>query len=472
MVETGQVVPITLDRRVGGPIYQQIVARLRATIAAGMLAPGARLPASRVLATQLGVARGTVETAYALLIGEGTIVSRGAAGTMVSPELAGRTATLVRPAPIRRGASLPAPEMPKPFRLGLPALDAFPRTLWARLAAREARALRTADLLYPDPMGQQALREAISTYLGLSRGIACDPAQVVVTGGFQGGLALIARTLLRAGDRVWVEDPGYYLARDGLRAAGAHLVPVPVDIEGVRVADGVVAAPAARLAVVTPTHQSALGVALSLSRRLALLAWAGRHNAWIVEDDYDGEFRYAGPPLPAMKSLDRGERVIYAGSFSKVLFPGLRLGYLVVPSGLIDRFAVASHLLQFGQPELPQRVASAFMLEGHFARHLRRMRTLYARRRAALTAALIDAFGDAVAITLQGGGMHLLGRFASGVPDTELAARAVRAGLAPTPLSQLCFQPRVDQALLLGFTNVAETQAMALAHQLAAALRL
>ena len=469
-MNAAEAVPIALDRTIAGPLHQQIVARLRAAIASGLLAPGARLPASRVFATQLGVARGTVETAYALLAGEGAIVPQGAAGTVVSPDLAGRAATLTRPEIARHAATLPPPEPVRPFRLGLPALDAFPRTLWARLSAREARALRVTDLAYPDPMGHPALREAIAAYLGLSRGITCDPAQVLVTGGFQGAVALIARALLRPGDRVWMEDPGYWLAREGLRDAGANLVPVPVDVEGLRVADGVAAAPDARLAVVTPTHQSALGVALSLSRRLALLGWANERDAWIVEDDYDGEFRYAGAPLPAMKSLDRSDRVIYAGSFSKVLFPGLRLGYLVLPPGLADRFASASHLLQGGQPELSQRVAAAFMQQGHFARHLRRMRALYARRRAALAAALGDAFGERIAITLQSGGMHLVARFAGDVADSELAGRAMRAGLAPTPLSQLCIRPRADQGLLLSFTNVAESLATTLARRLADAL--
>jgi GntR family transcriptional regulator/MocR family aminotransferase len=223
--------------------------------------------------------------------------------------------------------------------------------------------------------------------------------------------------------------------------------------------------------VVTPTHQSPLGVALSLSRRLALLGWAAERDAWIVEDDYDGEFHYAGHPLPALKSLDRSERVIYAGSFSKVLFPGLRLGYLVVPIGLVGRLAAASHTMQAGQSELGQRTVAAFMREGHFARHLRRMRGLYARRRTALAAALTEAFGEDVAITLQSGGMHLLARFRLGVRDTELAARAVRAGFAPTPLSRLYLRPRGDQGLLLSFTNVAEDEAAALARRMAAALR-
>jgi GntR family transcriptional regulator/MocR family aminotransferase len=464
--------PIVLDRKLAGPLYQQIVARLRDAVAGGALAPGMRLPASRVLATQLGVARGTVESAYALLAGEGVIESQGAGGTIVARSLVGRVAELGRPSRGPTTRRLTDTPPPQPFRLGLPALDAFPRTLWSRLVAREVRTLGTTGLGYPDPMGDPGLREAIAAYLGLSRGLTCGPEQVLVTGGFQGALAVIARTLLRVGDGVWIETPGYFLARDGLHAAGAALTPVPVDGDGLCVAQGVALAPRARLAVVTPTHQSALGVALALPRRLELLSWANAQDAWIVEDDYDGEFRYAGPPLPALKSLDRSERVIYAGSFSKVLFPGLRLGYLVVPPGLIERFAAGSGLLQLGQPDLGQHVVATFMREGHFARHLRRMRALYAARRAALAAALTETFGERIALRLQGGGMHLLVRFDTDISDTMLATRAAAAGMAPTALSQLAAGPSQDQGLLLGFTNVAEQQALPLVRRLAEALRL
>jgi GntR family transcriptional regulator/MocR family aminotransferase len=460
----------TLDPTVAGPMYRQIVTRLRTAIAAGTLAPGARLPATRVLATQLGVARGTVETAYAVLAGEGLIVTGGAAGTMVSPALRGRKPRLARPVAVPRGSTLPTPEPPRPFRLGLPALDVFPRTVWARLAVREARAVRQTDLAYPDPSGHPALREAIAVYLGLSRGIVCDAAQVLVTGGYQGALAVVTRALLREGDSVWVEDPCYHMTRDGLRDTRARLVPVPVDAEGLQVARGEALEPAARLAVVTPTHQSPLGVSLSLPRRLALLAWAAAHDAWILEDDYDGEFHYTGHPLPALKSLDRSDRVIYAGSFSKVLFPGLRLGYVVAPVRLARRLATSAQQLQSGQSDLAQRMVVAFMRDGHFARHLRRMRALYGARRAALAAALQGAFGETISVTLQRGGMHLLARFAGEAPDTELAARAERDGLAPTALSQLCLRRRDQQGLLLGFTNVAEEQAEALAKRLAKAL--
>lgn len=462
-------VPITLDPAVAGPLHRQIATRLRGAIATGMIAPGARLPATRVLATQLGIARGTVETAYAQLAGEGLVVTRGAAGTMIAPSLRGRVARLTPRAAAPPGAALPAPDPPRPFRLGLPALDMFPRTLWARLAAREARVLRPDTLAYPDPLGHRALREAVAAYLGLSRGIVCQPAQVLITGGYQGALTLVAHAVLRAGDSVWVEDPCYHLTRDGLREARAKLVPVPVDEAGMDVARAA-AGPPARLAVVTPTHQSPMGVALGLPRRLELLAWAAAQGGWVLEDDYDGEFHYTGHPLPALKSLDRADRVIYAGSFSKVLFPGLRLGYVVVPERLRARLTRAAQRLQAGQPDLAQRTVAAFMRDGHFARHLRRMRALYAARRRALADALRERFADRVEIALRDGGMHLLARFALGAPDAALAERAEAAGLAPSVLSRLCLRRRDLSGLLLGFTNVAEEQARPIVERLATAL--
>jgi len=462
--------PITLDRTITGPLHLQIATRLRAAIAAGVLAPGARLPSARSLADQLGVARGTVDAGYAVLIGEGVVVPRGSAGTIVSPELAARAAPPAQrrmPFAMRRAEHATAP---LPFRMGLPALDAFPRKLWTSLTIRAARGMGADALAYPDPAGLRALREAIAGYLGVARGIQCTPDQVLVTAGFQGALALVARVLLRPGDAVWVEDPGYHLARQALEAAGATLVPVRVDREGMRVAAGVTAAPRARLAVVTPTHQSPLGVALSLPRRLALLAWAAEARAWVLEDDYDSEFRYTGHPLPALKSLDRGGRVLYAGSFSKVLFPALRLGYLVVPDELGEAFARAGRLWSFGLPSLEQRVVAAFMAEGHFARHLRRMRSLYAARRGALAAALTAVFGDRVSLELEAGGMHLLARFPGAPDDGTLARRAAAAGLAPVALSSLVLAHDSGQGLLLGFTNVPEGEADALVRRLADAL--
>jgi GntR family transcriptional regulator / MocR family aminotransferase len=462
--------PIVLDRTISGPLHLQIAMRLRAAIASGVMAPGARLPSARSLAGQLGVARGTVDAGYAVLIGEGVVVPRGPGGTIVSPELAARAAPPAqRRMPFAARRADP-PGTPLPFRMGLPALDAFPRKLWTSLTVRAARSLGAEALGQPDAAGLRALREAIAGYLGVSRGILCTPDQVLVTAGFQGALAMATRVLLRPGDPVWVEDPGYNFTRQALEAAGAALVPVRVDREGMRVAAGVIAAPRARLAVVTPTHQSPLGVALSLPRRLALLHWAAEAGAWVLEDDYDSEFRYTGHPPPALKSLDRGGRVLYAGSFSKVLFPALRLGYLVVPDELAEAFARAARLWSFGLPSLEQRVVAAFMAEGHFARHLRRMRTLYGARRRALAAALTEAFGDRMTLELEAGGMHLLARFPGAADDGTLVRRAAADGLAPTALSALAVGHDCGQGLLLGFTNVPEGEAEALALRLAVAV--
>ncbi|WP_084305923.1 PLP-dependent aminotransferase family protein [Bradyrhizobium sp. ARR65] len=453
------------------PIHRQIYDHFRSAITTGQLRPGDRLPSARSLAQQLSVARGTVDTAYAMLTGEGYVVSRRALGTIVSPHLPSLAAR--RAATERRDAPLPlqpAQREPRPFQLGLPALDAFPRKLWSRLVAREARALSAADMAYPDGAGYWPLREAIAAYLAVGRGAICSARQVVITSGYQGALGLIIRALLKPKDKVWFEDPCYHLARAAFEAAGTRIIPVPVDAEGMRVSEGIARAPDARLAVVTPSHQSPLGVALSLPRRLSLLSWAAEARAIIVEDDYDGEFHYAGRPLPALKSLDRGGCVIYAGSLSKVLFPGLRLGYLVLPDDLADAFERTIRNSDARIATFEQRVVAGFMTEGHFARHLKRMRSLYAERRQALADALKNVFGDRVIVDLQPGGMHLIARFASLRRDSELASKAEAAGFAVEPLSRRAIRPGCGDGLLLGFTNVAGQDAQRLCRRLANAI--
>ncbi len=462
---------LTLDPAAPGPLYLQIANRLRDAAMSGVLPPGARLPSSRALASQLAVARGTVEAAYAVLAGEGAVETRGGAGgTVVSPHLTVRGAIAIQTAMPFLARPERAVPPPLPFRMGLPALDAFPRKLWSSLLVRAARQLGAVEMAYPDPAGFSGLRQAIAAYLGVARGVSCTADQVIVTAGFQGALGLIRQVLLRPGDPVWIEDPGYPMARQALEVGGARLVPIRVDRDGLRVAAGVVSAPRARLAVVTPAHQSPLGVTLSLPRRLDLLAWAADTGAWVLEDDYDGEFRYAGKPLPALKSLDQADRVLYCGSFSKVLFPGLRLGYLVPPRELVDAFVRAARLMNAGAPELEQRVAAAFIDRGAFARHLRRMRNLYAARRKALAGAIAVAFGDRARVELEAGGMHLLVRFPGAPDDGALARRTQEAGLAVTALSSLAMAHDCGQGLLLGFTNIAEADAGAMVQRLAAAI--
>ena len=468
MTQSAPAVAFALDRQSPVPVYRQLYERTRAAIASGQLPPDGRLPSARSLAAQLGAARGTVDAAYTMLAGEGWIVRRGPAGTVVAPQLHRELAPPRSDRAVRPGApsALAAEAPPLPLRMGIPALDAFPRKLWSRLVAREARALSLAAMANPDPAGYGKLREAIAAYLAVGRGIPCTPRQVFVTAGYQGALSLIARALIAAGDAVWFEDPGYHLARQGLTAAGARLIPVPVDEEGMRVADGLACAPQARFVVVTPAHQCPLGVALSLPRRLALLSWAAEAGAWIIEDDYDGEFHYCGRPLPALKSLDHADVVLYAGSFSKVLFPALRMGYLVVPEELVERFADACRAFHAGNARLDQGVVARFMAEGHFARHLVRMRALYAARRAALASALAAAFGDRLRIGLQSGGMHLLARLPNGAPDTTLVGLAEMHGLAPAALSPLSVEHDCGPGLLLSFTNVPQERACQVAGAL------
>ena len=475
-------VRIALDPRSPAPIYRQIYRRIRGAIASGALPPGARLPSWNALAGELGVARGTVRAAYEWLAGEGYIRAAGAAGTRVTigigPGAAGRSRkprdVQVAPGPAgARDALSLAFEggAPHPFQVGMPALDAFPRALWTRLLARHARRLAPASMVYQDPAGDPALREAIMSYLAVARGVDCAREQIFITAGYTGALELVTRALLDPGDAVWFEDPGYPRGREGLRLAGAKLIPVPVDAEGLVVARGIAAAPKARLAVVTPSHQAPLGMPLSLPRRLALVGWASDSGGWIVEDDYYGEFQFRGRPISALKSLDRADRVIYIGTFSKVLMPSLRLGYVVAPAALAERLRRIAGLLIPSQSLVTQLTIAEFLADGHFARHIRRMRRLYGERRAALVTALAEEFGTAWKIGLQESGMHLLARLPPGSDDVALAEKAIAAELGPVALSPWSIRARGGPGLLIGFANVPAARAPRDAARLAAALR-
>src|SRR6266478_5222857 len=416
---------VRLDRRLATPLFRQVYQRIRDAILDGTLSPGASLPSSRSLAAQLSTARGTIELAYTLLAGEDYILGRRASGTVVNPRL---------------------------------------RHLLTPGGGHEPRRK------FKEP-GYAPLRQAIAGYLAIARGIRCSTAQIFVTAGYQGALGLITRTLLAPGDAVWFENPGYFRAREALAKAGATIVPVPVDRDGLDISFAIKSSPKGRLAVVTPSHQCPLGVTLSLSRRLELLAWAAKTGAWIVEDDYDSEFRYRGHPLPALKSLDEADRVFYAGSFSKVLSPGLRLGYLVVPSSELNRFSRDTELFAPISSLLDQMVAADFMIDGHFARHLKRMRRLYAERRNALVSALHKVFGDGIVLDVPTGGMHVIGRFPGCRDDVALAASAQRGGLGPFALSSCAVGKSVDLGLLLSFTNIPVEAAAREAQRLLQAIR-
>jgi GntR family transcriptional regulator/MocR family aminotransferase len=454
-----------LDPAAPEPFYRQIYERFRGAIADGVLKPGDRIPSVRALTKELGLARGTIEAAYSLLAAEGYIQARGQAGTIVTPDL--RPQAAARPAsPADAAAWTPSfrPDSILPFQMGLPALDLFPRKVWARLGARCVRAMQGADMAHPPVHGLPALRAEIAAYLQVSRGIDCSPAQVFVTSGYRHTVTLIAQALLTAGDRVWLEEPGYPPTREMLSRLGIAPVFVPVDRDGLDVAAGVAAAPGARAAVVTPAHQSPLCVSLSLPRRQALLDWASRAEAWIVEDDYDGEYRYVSRPLPALKSLDREGRVLYAGTFSKVLFPGLRLAYLVVPEALVDCFEQTSGIFTAGSPGFTQSLVADFIAEGHFARHIQRMRRLYGQRRDATAAGLAAVLGEHIRIDEQPGGMHLILRLREPRSDRALVAKMREAGLYAEALSQWTTGDDTASALFVNFTNVAS---QATAEQLA-----
>jgi GntR family transcriptional regulator/MocR family aminotransferase len=463
---------VPLDASAATPLFRQLYDGLRQSILNGRLAPGVRLPATRRLAEELGVSRNTVLNAYEQLLAEGYLEGKVGSGTYVPrtlPEemLQVQASGTQRPTPSRRrrlsqrgellaaaaGRLLPSSGLPRPFRPGIPALDAFPFGTWQRLAAHYHR-YPTRDLLnYNYSAGHAPLRRAIAEHLGLARAVHCGPEQVLVISGAQQGLDIIARILLDPGDAVWIEDPGYRSARSALRGAGATLVPVPVDTEGLDVATGTARCPDARLVYVSPSHQYPLGVMMSLSRRLALLEWARRADAWVVEDDYDSEFRYAGRPLAALQGLDREGRVIYLGTFSKTLFPSLRLGYLVVPEDLVDNFTAARVVMDRQPSTLTQAVVADFITEGHFLRHIRRMRTLYRERQDALLRAARRELDGLVEVCPCETGLHLMGWLPDGVDDRQAFKAAARAGIEAPPLSSYSLEPCRRGGLLLGYAG-------------------
>ncbi len=464
--------PLALKSNGEGSLQDAISDALRSAIQEGRLRPGARVPSSRDLARQLRVARGTVVLAYERLAREGYLRGARGGGTVVVESLPEHWLAPRRtPAPAsraersvalsKRGERLahspfpigPLPP-PRPFRPHMPAVDAFPAQLWAGLVARHARNPRPDRLREVDAKGYAPLREALAEHLRVYRGVACAADHVVIAGGTQQLLDVTTRLLLDEGDAAWMEEPGHFGAREILRAAGAHLVPVPVDGEGIDVDAGIAAAPDARLAFVTPARQSPLGATLSLQRRVKLLEWARRNSAWVFEDDYDSEFRYDGRPLPALQGIDRNGVVIYSGTFAKTMFPGIRLAYAVLPDCLVAPFASALSLLSRYVPLLPQLALADFISGGHFARHLRRMRMLYAERRESLLGALESRLGDGIEIVGSSAGLDVVARLPPGVSDRAVARIALGLEVETIPLSRYAIRPERRGGLVLGFAAV------------------
>jgi GntR family transcriptional regulator/MocR family aminotransferase len=458
-------------------IYHRIYEHLRSSILAGQLKRGAKLPSTRALADELGVSRNTILNAYGQLAAEGYLERVKRKGTFVTqylpedsiapsrsvsriervsrPQRLSKRATSVLSAPTMRGSTYPPTRERIAFPVGIPALDAFPFDLWAKLMSRHAHGLHPGALNYPDLAGYRPLREAIANHVIVARHVHCSPEQVIITIGTQGALHLAAQVLLNPGDRVWVEDPGYPIAHGGFLAAGAQVVPVPVDAEGIRVEAGIARAAEARMAYVTPSHQFPLGMTMSLTRRCAILDWAKRTGAYIMEDDYDGEYRFDGRPLTALQGLDEHNSVIYVGTFSKVLFPALRLGYLIVPDALVAAFLAMRRSIDVGLPRLEQMVLADFIAEGHFTRHIRRMRTLYAERRTALLEAARDL---PLELDVPHTGLHLIGWLPDGVGDRAVALRAAEQGVDVVPLSVLATEALPRGGLALGYGALNQQQ--------------
>jgi GntR family transcriptional regulator / MocR family aminotransferase len=448
--------PIELDRARRIPLATQIYCAIREGIEDGRLGSGSRLPSWRDLAAQLGVSRGTVRAAYERLTAEQFAIGLGPAGTRVAE----RRSRSSMPEPSQEAPLLPElfyefGSAPLPFQMGVPSQDAFPFKLWSRILTRETRRAAAAPVTYPDPRGDPELRKEIVAYLGLARGIRCSPSQVLVTGGFSGALGLAIRGLQLGGMGAWIEEPGFPLTRSALGLAGMSLTAVPVDAEGLDVAVGTRTASGATLAVVTPGQQAPLGMTMSLTRRLALIAWARRNGAWIIEDDYLSELQLKGRAAPALASLDHGGRVLHIGSFSKTISPALRLGFMVVPSELSRSFGELAACLAPAPAAAVQRAVAEFLREGHYIRHLRRMKRLYAARRETLLRCLEEVASDSITVQATAGlaAVLLLPELAS---DVDIASRALQFGLAPAPLSPWYMQSAPQQGFLLGVTNLNE----------------
>jgi GntR family transcriptional regulator/MocR family aminotransferase len=465
-----------LDRVGKIPLNRQIYDTYRTAILRRNLSAGQQVPSSRQLATEINVSRFPVLQAYAQLQAEGYFESQRGAGTFVSrslPEQLMSVETKVKPSPLApggprpialRSSLLPAFEgfSSRPgwgaFGVHQPAFDQFPFEIWSNLVARHCRNPNASIIHHVNPLGSEQFREEICSYLRTARAVECKPGQIMVVSGSQQALDITARVLLDPGSPVWIEEPGYNRQRTLLSAAGCHLIPVPVDEEGMNVAAGIERHRQARAAFVTPSHQYPLGSTMSASRRLHLLNWAQSSGAWIVEDDYDSEYRYESPPVASLQGMDANSRVIYIGTFSKVLLPSLRIGYIVIPSDLVERFIAVRVTMDIFPPYLYQEVLRDFMRMGHFGRHLRRMRQLYRERRNALITSLHEELGELLEVHGAEAGMHLAVTLPKGFRDRKIVAKAAESGLQLWPLSPSYYSGSPRQGLILGFGSTPAKQ--------------
>ncbi len=459
---------IRIEPRAREGLQLQVYNAVRGAILDGTLVPGTRLPSSRALADDLRVSRTTTLLAYEQLLAEGYLAARRGSGTFVTDEIpdalphrpSARVIHTKHPQLSRRGAALAALPSParrvagpaKPFRLGVPALDLFPQRIWSQLVTRRLRSTTIRQLDYGDSAGFPSLRTAIAEHVQAARGTRCSADQVIIVAGAQRGLEMVCTALLDPGDRVWLEEPGYTGARSALLAAGARIVPVRVDSDGLDVAAAMRRAPGARMAYVTPSNQFPLGVPMSLVRRLSLLQWASDAGAWVLEDDYDSEFRYDTRPFPCLHGLDADGRVIYVGTFAKSLFPALRLGFVIVPADLHGRFVAVRRTTDVHPPLLEQMALADFIGEGHYARHLRRMRTVYRERVEALVDAAERSCAGALRLRPVQTGLHAVADL-HGVDEERVYEEARDRSIEVAPLGTYFLGRPTMNGLLLGFAS-------------------
>lgn len=483
------------DTSLPDPLHRQLYKKLREQILLRQLTPGGRMPSTRTLAADLRVSRNTVLYAFEQLAAEGYLQATTGSGTFVASDLPDQMFSVLQnqlPQQTRQLASTPpskprlwsrfadlitdkavktfAPPVYQPFQLGFPALDAFPFDIWARLIKRR-RASGTNQLLgYGPTQGDLRLRQAIASYLAVARGVRCEPGNILVVSGTQQALDLTARLLIDPGDPVIVEEPGYFGAQSVFQAASAKLVPVPVDGAGADPSRIPIRGREARLAYLTPSNQFPLGSSMGVTRRMRWIQWASTSGGLVIEDDYDSEFRYNSRPTPALQSLDQAGSVIYIGTFSKVLFPALRLAYIVLPPDLVAPFLRAKSITDFHSAALEQAVVADFMAEGHFARHIRRMRVLYLERLEFLMQSLEKHVAGTIEIQRPDAGMHLVLKFRDKRDDIAVALKAVSAGISVVPLSSCYLGSSKASGLLLGYAGYQPEQIKMGVQKLAAAL--
>jgi len=469
------------------PIYRQIEDFLRQIILSGKMLPNQKLPSTRELASELGVSRITIKSVYEQLISEGFVQARTGAGTFVSEGLESETPIVpaldtddkvissnsLSSAALRIAQSQASTRYGSimPFRPGVPALDKFPLKRWKRCFSQSISERNQSHLSYGDPTGLKELRTSIAAHLIDSRGMHVDPSQIIITSGAQQAFVLVCYVLLNLNDTVWYENPGHIAGREVMNIVGADVQPVPIDKEGLNLAYAVQNYPIPKVIFTTPSHQQPLGITMSLSRRLALIKYAHANNVWVIEDDYDSEFRYRGRPLPALSALDKFGRILYVGTFSKSMFSAIRLGYIVVPEWLVDPFAKARNIIGQSSSPVTELALSRFIAEGSFSEHIRKMRRIYRDRKDTLLHALENYCADTLSPQKTDAGMHVIADLKVGLDDRNVHQRLLNSGIDSLPLSIYYQNPTNHNALVLGFSAVPKKTIADLACEMGQILR-